>query len=286
MDWITALSAAQSGRSGDRKKLENNTYVEILRNAYRANVADHERGVDYEKGTYAVGILLHNTYVVTFYPDGSFRVATGEYHTKTTHDRINSYLPAGWRVGGRIDNRRNNLEPYTALYHHGELVCYAEPSCTINADGTPHPDSIVDTAEMTERLRDEEREHRRVRAAFARWRRRARTHEVPKRMTAETIRREPNADLRALMLAAYGTVRYFEETGGEVIDSHGEYELYRSTIGDGWLATELITLKMVCPSTGLVHLNTIDPHRPKTVAAALDWMYGVTDYLGMVGQQA
>lgn len=65
----------QAGGKGDRRKLANNTYL-----------------VRREWGKIAV--MLHDTDVVTYYPDGSVRFDSGGWRTPTTKERINSYSPA------------------------------------------------------------------------------------------------------------------------------------------------------------------------------------------------
>lgn len=46
----------------------------------------------------AIGLRLHNTDVLTFYPDGSIGIDTGGWHTVTTWNRIGRYLDAPWRI--------------------------------------------------------------------------------------------------------------------------------------------------------------------------------------------
>jgi len=43
-------------------------------------------------------IRLHDTDILQFLPDGSILIDTGGWNTPTTRDRINTYLPADWRV--------------------------------------------------------------------------------------------------------------------------------------------------------------------------------------------
>jgi hypothetical protein len=43
-------------------------------------------------------VRLHGTDVVSFHPDGSIVLDSGGWQTVTTKDRMNKYLPAGWRV--------------------------------------------------------------------------------------------------------------------------------------------------------------------------------------------
>ncbi len=43
-------------------------------------------------------ITLHSTTVFMFYRDGSFELNSGGWKTVTTKERLNRYLPDGWRV--------------------------------------------------------------------------------------------------------------------------------------------------------------------------------------------
>lgn len=62
----------------ESRKIGNNTYAERL-------------------GPDAIGIRLHRTHVVILSP---VRVVlnSGGWHTNTTKDRINTFLPGGWHV--------------------------------------------------------------------------------------------------------------------------------------------------------------------------------------------
>lgn len=69
--------AALAGRESVR--LGNNTYLE--------NVGE------YGEYTGKIGVRLHNTYVVVFYPhDGCITLHTGGYRTVTTKERINQFI--------------------------------------------------------------------------------------------------------------------------------------------------------------------------------------------------
>jgi hypothetical protein len=70
---LTVLAGRESVRLG------NNTYLE--------NVAE------YGEYTGKIGVRLHNTYVVVFYPhDGRVTLHTGGYRTVTTKERINHFV--------------------------------------------------------------------------------------------------------------------------------------------------------------------------------------------------
>lgn len=67
------------GRNFEKKKLDNNTYA-------------------HRKEDGSIGIRLHNTDVVTFYPNGDFKLNSGGWHTMTTKDRINNFVPNGYHI--------------------------------------------------------------------------------------------------------------------------------------------------------------------------------------------
>ena len=67
-------SAIEKLAGRDRRKVGHNTYLEKLDGG-------------------AVGVKLHQTYVVTFKPDGVVVLSSGGWRTVTTKDRINTYSP-------------------------------------------------------------------------------------------------------------------------------------------------------------------------------------------------
>lgn len=75
----TTLNEQLTGRCKDRRKLANNTYAE-------------------RRGDGEIAIRLHATDILTFHADGSVGVDTGGWHTRTTKDRLNEYLPNGYRI--------------------------------------------------------------------------------------------------------------------------------------------------------------------------------------------
>jgi len=79
----TTLNEQLQGRNHNRRKLANNTYAER-----------HED---------AIAIRLHDTDILTFYPDGRIVATTGGWKTHTTKDRLNQYLPGHriWQHRGR-----------------------------------------------------------------------------------------------------------------------------------------------------------------------------------------
>jgi len=76
------LDASLTGRNAKGRKLGNNTY------------AERREGLSAP----AIAVRLHATDVLTFYQDGRVVLNTGGWKTVTTKDRINEYIPAGFRV--------------------------------------------------------------------------------------------------------------------------------------------------------------------------------------------
>ncbi len=62
------------GRCRNRRKLQNNTYLE-------------------RRDPSSIAIRLHTTDIITLHRDGSFRLDSGGWNTPTTRDRINRYIP-------------------------------------------------------------------------------------------------------------------------------------------------------------------------------------------------
>lgn len=67
-------------------RLGNNTYLEV-------SDSDPLRGF--------IGVRLHNTFVVKFWPDGQVTLHTGGYRTTTTKERINQFVRGRvWQAKG------------------------------------------------------------------------------------------------------------------------------------------------------------------------------------------
>lgn len=74
MTHSEAVALVRGKRGANRRKVDNNTYAEIMSDG-------------------SVGIMLHNTYVVNINPDNVYTLQTGGWQTATTKDRINQYFP-------------------------------------------------------------------------------------------------------------------------------------------------------------------------------------------------
>jgi hypothetical protein len=106
MKTYTSLNESLTGRNQQRRKLANNTYAER-----------RELG--------AIAIRLHQTDIVTFYPDGRIVANTGGWKTLTTKDRLNEYLPVRiWQKSGRW-----------LLGSNGSTIEFAD-GLTIHPDGS------------------------------------------------------------------------------------------------------------------------------------------------------
>ena len=76
--------------------------------------------------------------------------------------------------------------------------------------------------------------------------------ETPKdKITREMITKETNADARREIIRKIGNERLLKILDYKVLDKFDEYELINFDIGDGRLRPHL---KMICPSTGLLHI--------------------------------
>jgi len=74
MTYLEAVKMVKGKTSASRRKIGNNTYATILPDG-------------------SVAIRLHDTIVVTIYPDDAVKVNSGGWRTSTTKDRINKYSP-------------------------------------------------------------------------------------------------------------------------------------------------------------------------------------------------
>jgi hypothetical protein len=241
------------GRCRERRKLQNNTYLERRDNG-------------------AIAVRLHATDVLSFFKDGSIQICTGGWHTITTVDRINSYIPRPWRVG-----RHRGL---TLLYRMNPTawtpVCTVDDSAEISRRGRAAGGNVQ---EYLDGLRTEDNETNRLRSRLRYWVRKAREHK-PGRLTAAEILREENSQIRAAKIHAYGFDRLLESNAA-VVDTHGEYALLNLPLTQ-W--ENMRALKMVCPSTKTMFVQAVPPN-VGTICEALDWMFDTKDYLGQVTQQ-
>lgn len=311
MDYRSAREYL-TGRCALRRKLQNNTYLEL-------------RGYG-PAGKEPVAVRLHSTDVLTFHADGSIRVSTGGWDTSTTRDRIDTYLPSGWHVWSeRGATILGNGVPWSSK---GRVLDCAivNGTVTITPDGKIKGGGSVE--EHREAIRNADNERNRLRSRSRYWIRKAHGitvdrsacqanryscstrprfrrrleqlgvgtykcgcrvyHDTSKtRLTVDDILNEENQTVRTAKIHIYGLERFVVDAKAEALDTHGDYallELPKARGSANWTPS-IRVLKMVCPSTQAVYIASVPPHTAK-VADALDWIFNTTDYLGQVTQQA
>lgn len=296
--------AKLQGRCCDRRKLENNTYLE-------------------RRDENSIALRLHETDVLTFTPYGHITIRTGGWHTVTTRDRINRYLPRPWSVGSERGT--------TVLYTHGKQGPWT-PVALVGNRVDILPDGTVegggDYAAFKEGVRKADNERNRVRSRARYWIRKARGIYVDRskcqayphwncgtrsrwaqrqglqigtygcgcvvyreparadRLTVESIVAEDNATVRLAKMNIYGLDRFMLDAGAQVKNREAGYELVELDMGGrGWASEAIRALKMTCPSTGAVYINMVPPHT-SSVREGLDWMFSTENYMEQIGQQA
>ena len=288
------------GRNTSRRKLENNTYLE-------------RRDID------TIALRLHDTDIITFIADGRIEVRNGGYPTVTTHDRLNKYLPRPYRVHGEPVETRRSGAGATVLRDDKDQEVLVDNHAEISAGGEL---SGGDVAEYRQHRNDERNAANRVRNRARYWIRKARgiftdrsqctakgrwncetrrrfrtvtglgtfscgcrTYAKPAtyKGTVESVMQEGNVTVRLAMMTCYGIENFFIDANATVIDVHDDYQLVEIRFGNNW--ERVRALKMVCPSTKAVYINSVPP-TTSTVPAALDWMFNTTDYLGTISQAA
>lgn len=249
MDYQQA-AARLTGRCKESRKLQRNTYLK-------------------RTDTDEICVLYHRTYVLAFYADGRIRINTGGWHTISTVDRINSYLPSPWRVG-----RHRGL---TILYRMGSWT----PVCTVdNVAEVSETGEIIrggSAEEYLQSVREADNERNRLRNRGRYWINKARNGEPAKGLTVQNIMAEENHTVRVAKMKLFGMERFFLEAKPKLINEQAGYQLLE--------LENVKALKMTCPSTGAVYLNMVPPHVWKA-SDAVDWMFNTTDYIGQVTQQS
>lgn len=322
MSTFLELDEKLQGRCKDSRKVGNHTYL-------------HRRGKD------AIAVKLHATDVLTFHRTGQIDLCNGGYPTITTHDRMNNYLPAGYRVSGEpMETRRTGAGMSVLCRFEGKDVAFhyervTKQECLIDNRATILPDGSLqgaDPAEYRKERREARNEANRERNRERRWVAKARGifvdtsncaarkankrwecdtqgrfnrrnnglqpgeqektmacgcvqyREVarPGNLTVDSIMAETNAAVRAAQMSIYGTERFFLDAKPDVLDTLGEYSLVSIDFGS-W--QHVRALKMRCPSTDAVYIQTVPPN-VMDVAGALDWIFDTTDYLAQVTAQS
>jgi hypothetical protein len=95
----------------------------------------------------------------------------------------------------------------------------------------------------------------------------------PETLTAEQIAKEPNAQVRQVMVERVGIERVCQLFKAKTLDTQGTYQLLGLTLGDGRVRPYL---KMLNPSMpGIYHVEGVHPNCT-TVQQALNWRNGFT----------
>lgn len=103
-----------------------------------------------------------------------------------------------------------------------------------------------------------------------------------RRPELKEIWEENNITIRMAMAVCYGIDKFINDSNAIVIDRHGEYELLRLPLEPNtsmaWRAFNIVALKMRCPSTSVVYIQTVPPETI-SVTQALDWIFQTENYL-------
>ena len=231
------------GRCRERRKLANNTYLE------RRSLGE-------------IAVRLHSTDILTFHEDGRVVLNSGGWTTVTTKDRMNRYLPDGWHVWSE---RSQWLIARNGAYSNP--LCTFEDRIILHANGKVRGGGSV--AEWREQLRQADNERNRLRSRVRYWTRKARDCKPAKGLTVQNIMAEENVAVRVAKMTVFGIDRFLLEAGAIVKDDQAGYQLLELELDR---RTHLRALKMTCPSTNEVYINTVPP-TIQTVRGALDWMF-------------
>lgn len=119
--------AQLQGRNRASRKLANNTYL-------------HRHGSNAEPDSFAV--RLHNTDIMLFRSNGDVILDVGPWQTITTKERLNRYLPYGWRLWQE--------RSIWFLSRDGVTVGYAN-NMMLHADGTVSDAEDVEAKKLATR---------------------------------------------------------------------------------------------------------------------------------------
>ena len=97
-----------------------------------------------ELGLDSIVVILHDTVVVRFYPDGRIQLRMGGWNTLTTRNRLNRYTPQGWNVWSDTGACHTITKLFAPDHRHAYIF---EDGITI------HPDSTVTGAGTLETYR-------------------------------------------------------------------------------------------------------------------------------------
>lgn len=94
----------------------------------------------------------------------------------------------------------------------------------------------------------------------------------PETLTAARILREPNAEVRRVMIQRYGQERLVCDAHSTILDREGDNELVSIPMTDD-PEQVLVALKLRCSSTGAVYVLRVPPDQ-REVRSALAWTFG------------
>lgn len=126
---LTILDAGKTRTSRDRKKIAPDTKL--------------ERQGEWPNVPRWIAVYLHNTPVVTFYPNGSTVLESGGWQTVTTKERINRYLPPGVSLSQErflwyVQDWRPEFLPANADQWHKRYRVEFKDGLTILPDASLH----------------------------------------------------------------------------------------------------------------------------------------------------
>lgn len=279
-------------RCRESRKIANNTYLKRRRNDELA-------------------VRLHNTDILTFHKDGRIELYTAGWNTVTTRGRMNEFLPKGWSVWSE-----HNYMFIGRGGWGNAIAAFTGYGVTIENDGTVSGGIAADEMrrrikdELNEARRPVNRARywlRKARGIYrdssgcngkwcrchprGGWHRRSTVqtqvgvcecgckfiHKPASvgKLTVGNILSEQNQTVRAAMISIYGMERFILDAGATMIEERGGYQLLEIKFSNQW-RDRIKALKMRCPSTGAVYINTVPPDI-ETVESGLKFMFNLPD---------
>ena len=83
--------------------------------------------IEHNEGLAEIKIRLHDTDVVTFTEDFNIILDDGGWQTVTTKERINRYLPSGWKLYQKDYQWFIDADGDTHKYYEGISLAYSHP---------------------------------------------------------------------------------------------------------------------------------------------------------------
>jgi hypothetical protein len=128
------LAQGQWNSSRNAPPLSKRALLESVTVDVKASKLAGRNTLDYTDASGVRRIRLHKTDILTIKPDGGFTIDTGGWNTHTTRDRLNEFLPKGWRVHTlRGEIHLSNHAPGTGPWRFRDSI-------TVNAKGAVKPD--------------------------------------------------------------------------------------------------------------------------------------------------